>query len=230
MRISRSVASKVTGARIFLRTIGVAVALALAGATFAQQPAPAAPAAKPAAAPVPAAKPAATAKSPQKALDKPLWKELTPPQQVALEPLAAEWDKMDGVRKQKWLEMANRFASMKPDEQQRVHDKMRDWIKLTPEERRVARENYTRAKTMGTANKSEKWEEYQQLPEEQKKKLAEQAANAHAKKVTNLPNPAQAKTKTVAPILPPCPAGTVKNTAAASPACVAATPPANAKQ
>ena len=224
MRISRSatssvtsVTSKVTGARFFLRLSGAAVALVVATAALAQQPA------------APAAKPAVTAKSPQKTLDKPLWKELTPPQQVALEPLVSEWDKMDSVRKQKWLEIANRFASMKPDEQQRVHEKMRDWIKLTPEERRVARENYTRAKTMGAANKSEKWEEYQQLPEEQKKKLAEQAASAQAKKVTNLPNAAQAKTKTVAPIQPPCPPGTVKNTAATSPACVAVTPPANAK-
>jgi hypothetical protein len=225
MRISKSatsvtsVTSKLTRAQFFLRLSGVAAALAFATAALGQQAAPAAP----------AAKPVATAKSPQKALDKPLWKELSQPQQVALEPLVGEWDKMDSVRKQKWLEIANRFASMKPDEQQRVHEKMRDWIKLTPEERRVARENYTRAKTMGAAKKSEKWEEYQQLPEEQKKKLAEQAASAQAKKVTNLPNAAQAKTKTVAPIQPPCPPGTVKNTAAASPACVAVTPPPNAK-
>ena len=53
----------------------------------------------------------------QKPLDKPLWTTLTRPQQVALEPLADEWDRMEGVRKQKWLEIANRFASMKPDEQ-----------------------------------------------------------------------------------------------------------------
>ena len=51
---------------------------------------------------------------------------------------------MEPVRKQKWLDIANRFASMKPDEQQRMHERMRDWVKLTPEERRLARENYTR--------------------------------------------------------------------------------------
>jgi len=32
--------------------------------------------------------------------------------QVALQPLQGEWDQMDGVRKQKWLQLANRFAGI----------------------------------------------------------------------------------------------------------------------
>jgi hypothetical protein len=183
---------------------------------------PAAPAAAPAKAP--AAKPA-----PQKALDKPLWSTLSRPQQVALEPLAGEWDKMEGVRKQKWLEIANRFSSMKPDEQARVHERMRDWVKMTPEERRVVRENYTRTKKIDPSQKTQQWEQYQQLPEEQKKQLAAEAASARAKKqVANLPTRAQSSVKTVAPIqrhpapAPACPAGTIKNTAAATPPCVPA--------
>lgn len=173
----------------------------------------------------PPAKPGATAKSPQKALDKPLWHTLTHPQQVALEPLAGEWDKMDSLRKQKWLEIANRFSSMKPDEQQRVHERMRDWVKLTPEERRVARENYTRTKKIEPGQKTAQWEQYQQLPEEQKKKLAAEAATK--KQVANLPS-AQSNLKTVAPIKQPaaCPAGTVKNAAASVPACVPVPAPA----
>jgi hypothetical protein len=107
---------------------------------------------------------------------------------------------MEGVRKQKWLEIANRFSSMKPDEQARVHERMRDWLKMTPDERRVVRENYTRTKKIGPSQKSEQWEKYQQLPEEQKKKLAADAAIARGKKqVANLPSPAQSSVKTVAP-------------------------------
>ncbi len=140
--------------------------------------------------------PAAAARVPL--TDKPLWQELSKAQQVALEPLRGEWDYMDGVRKQKWLDIANRFSSMKPDEQGRVHERMRGWLTLTPEERRVARENYTLSKKMEKGLKSAQWEQYQALPEEEKRKLAAEAANK--KQVTNLPPKTQPKA--VAPIKP----------------------------
>ncbi|MES2130641.1 MAG: DUF3106 domain-containing protein [Pseudomonadota bacterium] len=187
----------------------LAAACLSAFAALAQQaaPAPAATAPKP-----------VVGKAPTKALDKPLWATLTKPQQVALEPLAGEWDKMDTLRKQKWLDIANRYAAMKPDEQQRVHDRMREWVKLTPEQRRVARENYTRAKQIDPGKKSEQWEQYQQLPEEQKKKLAADAASAKAK-VVNLPSNAQSKVQTVAPIkASKPPASAPSSTPAAAPA------------
>lgn len=131
---------------------------------------------------------------------RPLWAELTPVQQQALAPLAGEWDKMDGFRKKKWLAIGNKYASMKPDEQQRVQERMRDWVKLTPEQRRIARESYARARKLGPDKKSEEWERYQQLPDEQKKKLAEAAASR--KKVTTLPSPSAqgAASKTIPPI------------------------------
>jgi hypothetical protein len=216
--IWRSAVNKVTGAHLssILKAAVTALALAgLAGAAGAQAPVSPAPAAVKAPA--------------QKAPEKPLWNTLTRPQQIALEPLAGEWDRMEGVRKQKWLEIANRYSSMKPDEQVRVHERMRDWLKMTPDERRLVRENYTRTKKIDPGQKSEEWEKYQQLPEEQKKKLAADAAIARGKKqVANLPSAAQSSVKTVEPLkrTPPpvaaCPAGTVKNTAAPTPACVAA--------
>ena len=146
-----------------------------------------------------AAAPTARAAAPQP-LAKPLWAELTPAQQLALAPLASEWDQLDNFRKNKWLAIGNRYGAMKPDEQQRVQERMRDWIKLTPEQRRTARESYVRAKKLGPDQKSAKWEQYQQLPEEEKKKLA---ADAAAKKnVATLPPPAaQGKqSKTIPPI------------------------------
>jgi hypothetical protein len=107
---------------------------------------------------------------------KPRWTDLTAAQQHALAPLASEWDELDTFRKNKWLSIGNKFASMKPDEQQRVQERMREWIKLTPEQRRIARESYFRAKKLDPDQKSAQWEQYQQLPEEQKKKLAADAA------------------------------------------------------
>jgi hypothetical protein len=157
--------------------------------------------------------------------DKPLWRSLSPAQQVALQPLQAEWDQMDGVRKQKWLQLANRFAGMKPEEQARVHERMREWAKLTPEQRELARETYTRTRKIAPEQKNATWETYQQLPEEQKKKLAASGSARKSPRVV----PSQASGKVVAPLghgATSCPAGMVKNSVSAAPPCVPPTPPA----
>jgi hypothetical protein len=143
--------------------------------------------------------PAGAAKAaPVQAATKPLWTDLTPAQQQALAPLAGEWDKLNSARKSKWLAIGNKYASMKPAEQQRVQARMREWIKLTPEQRRIARESYARTKKLDPNQKSEQWQKYQQLPEEQKKKLASDAASR--KRVATLPPASQARSKTVQPI------------------------------
>jgi hypothetical protein len=208
-----------------LKVAGAAAAVVLVGAAALtiQQQGGAPPAANPAtrdapaaAAPAQPAKPAGTSR---KGGDKPLWRSLTPAQQVALQPLQAEWDQMDGVRKQKWLQLANRFAAMKPEEQARVHERMRAWVKLTPEQRELARETYTRTRKIAPEQKNATWQSYQQLPEEQKKKLA---ASATARKTPRVV-PSQASGKVVAPLgqgATSCPAGMVKNPVSAAPPCV----------
>lgn len=110
---------------------------------------------------------------------KPTWAELTPAQQHALAPLASEWNKMPLNRKEKWLVIGNKFASMSPPEQERIQDRMRDWVKLTPAQRRSVRESYTRAKKLDAEKKSAQWKEYQQLSEEQKKKLSQAKLPKH---------------------------------------------------
>lgn len=198
----------------------IALGLLFAGASAQQavQPPPATTSAIPPMVAKPAAKPAT--RPAVKSADKPVWSQLSKAQQLALEPLHTEWDPMEGVRKQKWLELANRYATMKPEEQQRVHERMREWVKLTPDQRKAARQNYTQAKTISPDQKSATWESYKQLPDEQKQKLAEQAKR---KQLTNLPA-AKSAQHTVTPVLhgaQACPAGSVKNTAAATPACIA---------
>jgi hypothetical protein len=203
--------------------LGGAAAWAVAqqGGT-ASQPAVAAPrtgAAAPAATTPPAAPKPATK------TEKPLWRELTPAQHAALDPLSGEWDQMDSVRKRKWLEMANHFATMKPEEQQRVHERMREWVRLTPAQRKLARDTYARTKKLAPGEKTATWESYQQLPDDQKQKLAEAAA-ARKQGAAAVP-PHQ---RPIAPLRKDstaCPAGTVKNKVSATPPCVpAATQPA----
>ncbi len=105
--------------------------------------------------------------------------DLTPKRQEALMPLAGEWNKIDELRKKKWLVVADKYAAMKPEEQKRLQARMADWAKLTPEQRNVARENYKSAKAVPPEQKKAEWQKYQSLPDAQKKQLA---AAADAKK------------------------------------------------
>lgn len=128
------------------------------------------------------------------------WNKLTPAQQFALAPLAADWNKLDPFHKEKWLELANKFASMSPVDQARMQERMRAWAKLSPEQRRLARESYTRTKKLNAEQKSRQWEEYQQLPEEKKKQLAETVSPK--KQIVNPPRPHNGKNAAQAKITP----------------------------
>ncbi len=134
---------------------------------------------------VPVAAPAVVKPVSAKFGTKPFWSDLTETQKAALAPLAADWPGIDVFRKKKWIEIASRFPSMKPAEQHRLQERMRVWAKLSPDERRVAREIYTRTKTLGSSEKSAQWLEYQQLPEAEKHRLASDLAAK--KRVANLP-------------------------------------------
>ena len=112
------------------------------------------------------------AKPVAKTLDKPLWRELSRNQQAALAPLKPEWDQLEGMRKRRWLELSARFASMSPAEQKRVHDRMREWMRLTPEQRNLARENFNKTRRLDPGRKAATWESYKQLSEAEKRKLA----------------------------------------------------------
>ncbi len=194
--------------------LAATLALACAHPALAQQPGAAAPVAAPAA-----------------VAEKPLWSELTDAQKSALLPLATEWDRMDAARKLKWLDIGNRFASMKPDEQQRVHERMREWLKLTPQQRKLARENYASTKKIDKSQKSAQWQQYQQLPEEEKKKLAADAARKKqatgaAKGVPAKPAPAKPAPVKPATAVPGAPApAAAPATAPAAPAAAPAPSP-----
>ncbi len=100
------------------------------------------------------------------------WGSLTPAQKIALAPLASEWDGIEELPKRKWLGIANKYADMKPDEQQRIQDRLKTWVKLSPAQRMAVRENFSNTTKTPAAQKSAQWQLYQQLSEEEKRKLA----------------------------------------------------------
>ncbi|MGU7781939.1 DUF3106 domain-containing protein [Burkholderia sp. PU8-34] len=100
------------------------------------------------------------------------WARLSPAQHVALAPFADQWDSFSDARKRKWLKIASRFPKMTPDAQKRLQERMTEWVKMTPDQRRVARENYQVATGLSAQARERAWKAYQQLPEEQKERLA----------------------------------------------------------
>lgn len=111
----------------------------------------------------------------------PNWNQLNVDQKVVLAPLGNEWDQMEHVRRKKWLLIAERFSKMKPDEQRRVQDRMREWALMTPEQRNKVRDSYKEFAQLPPEQKQavkQKWETYSSLPEEEKAK-AKEAAKAN---------------------------------------------------
>ncbi|MDW3686772.1 DUF3106 domain-containing protein [Cupriavidus sp. CV2] len=102
----------------------------------------------------------------------PTWNELNAVQQRVLAPLAGEWNNFPELNRRKWLQIAERYEKFSPAEQARLQTRMTEWVKMTPQQRRLARENYQITRSLPAQKKAEAWNKYQQLPEEQKKNLA----------------------------------------------------------
>lgn len=146
-------------------------------------------------------------------LSQPSWVELSAEQKRILSPLSAEWDKMEGFRRKKWIGIAQRYASLSADEQARIQRRMTAWAKLTPDERKRAREKYKALEKSAPEQKEvvkQKWQEYKELPESEKNRLKAEASRK--------PTPRPAPTKAQPPAATPAPAK------APPPAAVPATP------
>ena len=73
------------------------------------------------------------------------WDQLSGGQRAALAPLQHEWPHFSADRRRKWLDIAARYPAMSPAQQSVLHQRMSAWVRMTPEQRRQARENYLAA-------------------------------------------------------------------------------------
>jgi mRNA-degrading endonuclease RelE of RelBE toxin-antitoxin system len=63
------------------------------------------------------------------------------------------------------VKVAKAYPKMKPEQQQRLQAQMKEWAMLTPEQRRVARENFKTIKKLPPEKRKQvkaQWQEYQQ--------------------------------------------------------------------
>ncbi len=102
------------------------------------------------------------------------WAALSAPQRNALAPLSGDWANLDPQQRQKWLEIAARFDQLSPAERERVQRRMGEWARLSPAERGQARANFQSAKQLSVDDRQARWEAYQALPEDQRRRLAAQ--------------------------------------------------------
>jgi hypothetical protein len=142
-----------------------------------------------------AASPLAFAALPQ--FEQPGWVALTPDQKAILAPLEKEWGQMDAFRRKKWLGIANRFPDMTAEEQASILRNIRQWARLAPEERKIAREKYKSLKRITPDERRlvrQKWEEYAALTDEEKERLRKKALQPKKLKTPAKP-PASTSTK-----------------------------------
>lgn len=142
------------------------------------------------------------------------WVNLSADQKAALSPLAGEWDAMDSLRQKKWLGIADKYSTMKPEEQKRIQERVAAWVKLTPEQRMMARENFTNTAKKTPEQKSAQWQQYQQLSDEEKQKLA---AEAKTKKSVTAIQPESKRTGAIIEPLKKVPASKVEAAAISQP-------------
>lgn len=179
---------------------GVAAPEAAASAPAAAQPA--APASRP-----PLAKavaPAALSVPPAQ------WSGLTPKQQALLAPLERDWPEIAESQRSKWLSATPTLATMSGEEIKRVHDRMRDWARLSQADRLNARISFQVTRQLTPEQRQARWEAYQALPAEERRALAEKArarrqaqAGAPARRAKAIAAPAPAQAASAPRLAPP---------------------------
>jgi hypothetical protein len=134
---------------------------------------------------------------------RPSWPELTPPQQLALAPLALSWNTLSEVQKRKWLEISKNYAALSPEGQATLHSRMNEWVTLSHQQRAQARLNFGKTKELSKEltpeEKKAKWQTYQALSAEEKQKLAAKASPKPAGAATALRPVAPQKLASVPP-------------------------------
>lgn len=112
----------------------------------------------------------------------PAWHQLSPLQREALAPLAGQWPTIPVENKRKWLEIADKYPQLSAEGKTRMQARMAEFAKLTPEQRRTARENFQRAYELPRESRESAVEQYRLLPDDKKKELTEQSQRKDATK------------------------------------------------
>ena len=130
----------------------------------------------------------ASAKKPESS---PTWQSLSANQKTALSPLHKLWPEISEAQKRKWLALSVNFSDRSAEEQAKMQARMKDWAKLTPQQRALARLNFAEVQQVTLDERKTKWEAYQSLSHDERHELTKSHPPA--------PNSAAIATRPVAP-------------------------------
>jgi hypothetical protein len=105
-------------------------------------------------------------------VSQPKWEDLSAQQQLVLAPLAGQWESMSLVSKRKWVEISRTFHTLSASDQEKLQHRMSDWVGFKRTDRSQARLSYLQSKDMSSKEKVAYWHAYQQLSEDEKRRLA----------------------------------------------------------
>lgn len=100
------------------------------------------------------------------------WKQLKSHEKAALAPLAAQWGELTETQRSKWLTIAQQFDKLSSAEQQVMQARMKEWVALGPVQRNQARLNFNTVQNLSKDEKKSRWDEYQALSEDERRKLS----------------------------------------------------------
>lgn len=100
------------------------------------------------------------------------WSQLRSHEKSALAPLAAQWAELTESQRSKWLAIAQQFDRLSASEQQIMQARMKEWVALSPVQRQQARLNFNTVQSLSRDEKKSRWDEYQALSEEEKRRLS----------------------------------------------------------
>ncbi len=113
----------------------------------------------------------ASSASTKKPESSPTWQSLNTSQKAALAPLHKLWPEISEAQKRKWLALSVNFSDRSDEEQEKMQARMKEWAKLTPKQRALARLNFAEVQQVTLDERKTKWEAYQSLSRDERHEL-----------------------------------------------------------
>lgn len=101
----------------------------------------------------------------------PAWMSLTDGERAVLSPFESQWSTWSVDERRAWVVVARRFPKLSAQQREAMSVRIREWAVLTPQQRRMARQNYRLARSLPKAERAEEVRRYQDLTPDQKQVL-----------------------------------------------------------
>ncbi len=99
------------------------------------------------------------------------WSGLTDAQRAVLAPFRTQWNEWSAEERSIWLRLADQFPEFDEARREQAFSRIREWARLTPAQREVARHNFRLARSLNRDARAREWERYNSMTPEQRSVL-----------------------------------------------------------